>query len=58
MESLALWLCGAGLLLILVSVAAVASANIVAWRDDKLLAMTKLFKQIFSESRPKDGDKK
>lgn len=54
MESLALWLCGAGLLLILVSVAAVVSANIAASRDDKLLAMTKLFKQIFSESRPKE----
>ena len=54
MELLALWLCGAGLLLILVSVTAVVSANIAASRDDKILEKTKLSNKLFSESRTKD----
>lgn len=49
MESLALWLCGAGLLLILVSVVAVVSANTVASRDDKTLDKTQIDKDKFSK---------
>lgn len=40
MQWIALWLCGAGLLIVLVAVAAVVSANIVASRDDELLDST------------------
>ena len=56
MGALTLWLCGAGLLLMLVAVAAVLSANIVASRDDKILDRTKTFKSLFRESRTEKDD--
>lgn len=56
MESLALWLLGAGLLLVLVSIVAVVSANMAASRDDKILDRTKTFGQVFRKSGTKNGD--
>ena len=53
-----MWLCGAGLVIMFVCVVAVLSANIVASRDDEILDKTKTFKALFSESRPKDDDRK
>lgn len=54
MGQLAIWFCGAGLLIMLVCVVAVLSANKVASRDDKILDWTKTFKNLFSESRTDD----
>lgn len=53
-----MWLCGAGLVIMFVCVVAVLSANIVACRDDEILDRTKTFRGLFSESRPKDDDRK
>lgn len=58
MGQLAMWLCGAGLVIMLVCVVAVLSANVLASRDDRILDRTKTFKRLFSESRPKDDDRK
>ncbi len=56
MGQLAIWFCGAGLLIMLVCFVAVLSANMLASRDDKILDRTKLFKELFSESRTKEDD--